>query len=45
MATNKINEGATVNYTAGADISAGDIVPAIAEVFTTPPPEAHRAGT
>ncbi len=26
MANNKINEGATVNYTAGANISAGDIV-------------------
>ena len=28
-----------------AGVWAGDIVPAIAEVFTTPPPEAHRAGT
>ena len=26
MATNKINEGTTVNYTAGANISAGDLV-------------------
>jgi len=26
MATNKINEGTTVNYTAGANITAGDLV-------------------